>query len=140
MSWDILLGEELLHFADKKLIYKLSPLEMLGALRGTPSARVENLISVQLHQDPWTSKVLRGIRAPGTGFPFVIMLGTLRHRFGKDFSVVYRRRPVLLLEFENESFARWIIPAAEENIKLLSSLNPNWPKLATENSSGAAKA
>lgn len=130
----------MLHFADKKLIYKLSPLEMLGALRGTPSARVENLKSVELHQDPWTSKVLRGIRAPGTGFPFVIMLGTLRHRFGKDFSVVYRRRPVLLLEFENESFARWAIPAAEENIKLLSSLNPNWPKLVTENSSGASKA
>lgn len=130
----------MLHFTDQVLSYKLSPIEMLGALRRSPSARIENLKSVELHENPWTTKVLRGIRAPGTGFPFAIMLGTMRHRFGKDFTVVYRRRPVLLLEFENESFARWVIPASEENVKLLNSLDPNWPKQAAENPSEASKA
>ena len=48
-----------------------------------------------------------------------IMLGTMRRLRGKDFCVIYRRNPVLVLEFKNEKFERWIIPASAENIALL---------------------
>jgi hypothetical protein len=46
-------------------------------------------------------------------------LGTMWHRKGRDFCVVYRRRPVLILEFENEKYKRWVIPATEANEKVL---------------------
>ena len=98
------------------LTYKLRPVEILGAFGKSPKANFSNLTSVTLEKNPWTTKVLRGIRAPGTGFPYLIMLGTMRHRRGKDFCVVYKRNPVLVLEFENENYKRWVIPATENNI------------------------
>ena len=99
--------------------YQLSCLEKLGAFCSSPSASISHLTSVQRVENPWTSKVLRGIRAPGTGIPYVIMLGTMRHKLGKDFCVVYKKKPVLILEFSNEKFVRWIIPATQENHTLV---------------------
>jgi len=103
-----------------QITYQLSLLEKVGAFSRSPSADVSNLISITREENPWTSKVLRGMRAPGTGIPYVIMLGTMRHRGGKDFCVVYKRRPVLVLEFKNEKHQRWIIPATPDSEELLS--------------------
>lgn len=112
----------MLKIQEGQLIYQLSILEKLGALHGSPTARIENLVSVSKEDKPWTTKVLRGIRAPGTGFPYVIMLGTMRHRKGKDFCVVYKRNPVLVLELENENFKRWVIPDNSVNRAVLEEL------------------
>jgi len=103
-----------------QITYQLSLLEKVGAFSRSPSADVSNLISITREENPWTSKVLRGMRAPGTGIPYVIMLGTMRHRGGKDFCVVYKRRPVLVLEFKNEKHQHWIIPATPDSEELLS--------------------
>lgn len=109
-----------------QITYELSLLEIIGAFGNSPKARIANLKSVTKRDDPWTTQVLRGIRAPGTGFPYLIMLGTLRHRKGKDFCVVYKRRPVLVLEFENEPFKRWVIPDNPQNQATLTELGlPN---------------
>lgn len=97
------------------IAYELSPIEIIGAFGLPPKANLSNLVSVSYEVNPWTTKVLRGIRAPGTGFPYLIMLGTMRHRKGKDFCVVYKRNPVLVLEFKNEKWARWVVPASNEN-------------------------
>lgn len=102
-----------------RIRYQLSWLEKIGAFGRDPKALLANLVSVTFHEHPWTREVLRGIRAPGTGFPFLIMLGTMRYWSGKDFCVVYRKRPVLVLEFKDESFNRWVIPATDENRALL---------------------
>ena len=110
----------MLNLVGSRLSYHLSLLEKLGAFGNSPSVDISNLLSVTREEDPWTTKVLRGIRFPGTGFPFVIMLGTLLHRNGKDFCVVYKRRPVLVLEFKNEKHQRWIIPATPDSEELLS--------------------
>lgn len=103
----------------EQISYELTLLEMLGAFGGSPSASLKNLTEVRREENPWTTAVLRGIRAPGTGFPYLIMLGTLRHRRGKDFCVVYKRRPVLVLEFSGEKFQRWVIPDTRESIESL---------------------
>jgi len=95
--------------------YELSWLENLGAFWRAHKSKISNLVSVTPHSNPWTTQVLRGMRAPGTGFPFVIMLGTMWHRRGRDFCVVYRKKPVLVLEFRSESFKRWVIPDNEVN-------------------------
>ncbi len=104
--------------------YQLNWIENIGAFWRDPKSKISNLVSVTAHENPWTIQVLRGIRAPGTGFPFVIMLGTMWHRKGRDFCVVYRRKPVLLLEFKDESFKRWVIPDNEANRSVLREANP----------------
>ena len=104
------------------LRYRMSLLSKIGAFGGEPKARVSNLKQVTQSDNPWTREVLRGIRAPGTGFPFLIMLGTMRYRGGKDFCAVYKRNPVLILEFNNENFNRWVIPANETNKEVLRDL------------------
>ena len=109
----------MLKIEGKQISYELSLLEKIGALSSSPSAHISNLISFQRVENPWTKEVLRGIRAPGTGIPYVIMLGTMRHKSGKDFCVVYKKRPVLILEFSNEKFARWVIPATSESLALM---------------------
>lgn len=103
----------------ERLRYDLSWRENLGALGRDPVASFSNLVSVTRHENPWTKEVLRGLRAPGTGLPFLIMLGTMRRLRGKDFCVIYRRNPVLVLNFKDEKFERWVIPAAAENVMLL---------------------
>lgn len=107
-----------------RIQYKLSWLEKIGALTKSPSAEVTNLKKFSRDEKPWTTEVLRGIRLPGTGFPFLIMLGTMASRGGRDFCVVYRKRPVLIVEFENEKYKRWVIPATIENERVLSGILP----------------
>ena len=94
---------------------ELSLLESFGAFHKSISAPISSLTSVQLYPDPWNKQVLRGFRAPGTGFPYLIMLGTMRFRGGKDFCAIYKRKPVYVLEFSGEEFRRWIV-SQEENI------------------------
>ena len=106
-----------------RLTYELSALEKVGALASSPSADIANLISVTREENPWSTRVLRGIRAPGTGFPYVIMLGTMWHRKGRDFCVVYKKRSVLILEFKNEKFKRWVIPATDQNVEIADGLS-----------------
>lgn len=115
-------GDSMLLSQNGTLTYKLSALETIGAFSFSPTASVENILDVKLVDNPWTTEVLRGIRAPGTGFPYRIMLGTMRHREGKDFCVVYKRRPVIVLELKNEKFKRWVIPATAESVNSLRNL------------------
>jgi hypothetical protein len=107
------------------LRYDLNWLENIGAFWHDPKSKIANLTSVSAHENPWTVQVLRGIRAPGTGFPFLIMLGTMRHRRGRDFCVVYKRKPVLILEFKDESFKRWVIPDNQANRAVIRTIKPS---------------
>jgi hypothetical protein len=84
---------------------------------------LKNIQEIRYIENPWSREVLRGVRAPGTGIPYVIMLGTMRHRKGKDFCVIYKKNPVILIDFKNEKFARWVIPDTLVNRSLLESIN-----------------
>ena len=89
------------------LVVRLNAWERLGAFRGdvrVPRAAVTN---ARVVLDPWTE--LRGIRAPGTGIPGVIALGTRLGRFGRDFAVVYGHRPGIVIECTNTAFRRLIV-------------------------------
>jgi hypothetical protein len=109
----------MLEINNKQITYKLSWLEKVGAFGKSPTAKLSNLIKVSQSDNPWNTKVIRGVRAPGAGIPFFIMLGTLRSFRGKDFTIIYKRRPVLILDFENERFRRWVIPDSEASRELL---------------------
>jgi hypothetical protein len=91
---------------------RLSPLEHLGAFRFRPvRAPLSSVRAV--HTSPAAWSVLRGLRAPGTGWPGVIALGTRRGSFGKDFAAVYRDRPAVVLELDDTEFSRLVLCVAD---------------------------
>jgi hypothetical protein len=94
---------------DGVLTLKLSALEKIGALHGDISVARNQLVAKTEVPNPWTRKYLRGFRAPGTGFPFLIMLGTMRFKGGKDFCAIYKRTPAVIYEFADASFKRWVV-------------------------------
>ena len=91
------------------LTLKLSRLEKMGALHGDISVASNELISKTEVPNPWTKEHLRGVRAPGTAIPYVILLGTMRFKGGKDFCAIYKRTPAVIYEFADAPFKRWIV-------------------------------
>lgn len=92
-----------------ELILQLSWREKIFAFHGNPRAKASDLIAATISNKPWSTEVLRGVRAPGTGIPYVVLLGTMRYRRGKDFTAIYNRGPVRIYEFSAGEFKRWIV-------------------------------
>jgi hypothetical protein len=91
-----------------ELIVRLSALEKLAAFRDDVRVPLGAVTDVEVEPDPWGA--LRGIRAPGTGWPGVIAYGVRRWPGGKDFAAVLRRRPALRIELGDASpFARVLV-------------------------------
>ena len=89
---------------------QLSFWEKLGAFNGSITFPRDALIKTYDVQNPWDrNQVMTGYRAPGTGIPLVIMLGTLRAKGFKEFCAVYGRGPATVYEFEGQPFRRWIV-------------------------------
>jgi hypothetical protein len=89
------------------LVVRLSALENIGALRGDIRLPLACVRAVRVSGTPWSE--LRGIRAPGTGVPGVISLGTRRGSGFHDFAAVYGRRPALIVEMTGASFDRLVV-------------------------------
>lgn len=85
----------------------MSRWERLGSLHGDLFIPRASVVSSEIVPDPW--QILRGWRAPGTGIPFVIMLGTLRYQGLKGFCVIYRRRPARVITCREFGFSRVIV-------------------------------
>jgi hypothetical protein len=92
-----------------ELVIRLSLREKIFALHGNPRAKTVDLIATTELENPWSKEVLRGVRAPGTGIPYVVLLGTMRFKGGKDFTAIYKRGPVRIYEFKAGEFKRWIV-------------------------------
>ena len=87
----------------------LSIREKIAALHGNLIAKKSDLISRKVVENPWRSGLLNGVRSPGTGIPFYLLLGTMRYKDGKDFTIIYRNKPVEVFEFKSGPYKRWII-------------------------------
>jgi hypothetical protein len=99
------------HVIEEKgeLILKLSLRERIFALHSSPRANASDLVSTTESTNPWSAEVLRGVRSPGTAIPYVVLLGTMRFKEGKDFTAIYKRGPVKVYEFSAGEFKRWIV-------------------------------
>jgi hypothetical protein len=86
---------------------QLSFLEALGAIRTSPEIALSEIESVVVVPNPWTSQVLKGFRI-GTGFPYLVLLGTMKYLKGKDFCIIYKRRPNAVITLKSGPFKRWI--------------------------------
>jgi hypothetical protein len=94
----------------------LSGKEELGALKRSFSIPLDQVINIARVSDLWVH--LRGIRAPGTGFPSVIMLGTTRYQGKKDFNAVYGHKPGFVVTLIGNEFMRILITECAGQIEL----------------------
>jgi hypothetical protein len=83
-------------------------LEKLGALHSSPRAAADSIESIEFIDQLWGSSTLRGVRAPGTALPYVVLLGTLRGRNYKDFVAMKGRGEGVVVTFKSGPFERWI--------------------------------
>jgi hypothetical protein len=89
------------------LVIKMSELEKFEAVHPDIRVPISTIRAVRVVEDAWPE--LRGIRAPGTGIPGVIAVGTRRGSFGKDFAVVHGRERAVVVELEGANYARILV-------------------------------
>lgn len=87
-------------------VLRLSLAEKAGSLHGDIRVPRAAVTSVKVVERPL--REVRGLRAPGTGVPGVIALGTWRRLRGKDFVAAYRR-PGVVVELEGAPFERLVV-------------------------------
>ena len=92
---------------DGRVRLQLSLLETLGAVHASPEVKLSEVDSVEIVANPWTSQVLKGVRI-GTGVPLLALLGTMKYVGGKDFCIIYKRRPNAVVTLKSGPFKRWI--------------------------------
>ena len=107
-----------------ELILQLSFLEKMGALHSNPRTSFDSIEKIEFIEQLWGSSTLRGVRAPGTAIPYVVLLGTLRGRGYKDFVAMRGRGEGVIITLNSGPFARWIftLKQSKEDIHLLQSL------------------
>jgi hypothetical protein len=107
-----------------ELVLHLSFWEKLGALHASPRAPIGSIESIEFVDQLWRSDVLRGVRAPGTAIPYVVLLGTLRGLKYKDFVAMKGRGEGVVITLKNGPFARWIftLKQSKEDIQMLQQL------------------
>ena len=91
-----------------ELILQLSFWEKLGALNTSPRTSLDSIEKIEFIDQLWGSSTLRGVRAPGTALPYVVLLGTLRGRGYKDFVAMKGRGEGVVITLKSGPFARWI--------------------------------
>jgi hypothetical protein len=89
----------------------LSVLEEIGSFHGSIRVPLSAVAGARVVDDPFGE--VRGIRAPGTGFPGVIALGTFIGSFGRDFYAIEKKGPAVVIELEGQRYQRLI--ASQEN-------------------------
>jgi hypothetical protein len=91
-----------------ELILELSIWEKLGALHDSPRVAAGSVEKIEFIDQLWGSSTLRGVRAPGTALPYLVLLGTLRGRGYRDFVAMSGRGEGVVLTLKSGPFARWI--------------------------------
>lgn len=86
-----------LRLIDDRLVLRLSALEKIAAVRGDIQVPLSQVEAVAVEEQPW--RHLRGIRAPGTGFPGVIAYGVRLATGGApDFAALRGRGPAVRVD------------------------------------------
>jgi hypothetical protein len=95
------------------LVVKMSELERVEAFRSDVRVPLAAVQAVRVVDAAWPE--LRGIRAPGTGIPGVIAVGTRRGPFGKDFAVVHGQERAVVVDLAGADYGRLVVttPDAE---------------------------
>jgi hypothetical protein len=98
-----------LRVEDGELVLHLHAMEKAEGFHGDIRVPLSSVTAVRVVEDPWPE--LRGIRAPGTGLPDVIAVGTRRGGFGKDFAAVHGKGPAVVVELQGAEYGRLVVSA-----------------------------
>jgi hypothetical protein len=101
-----------------ELVLSLSFWEKIGALHSSPRTTVASIEKVEFPDELWNSTTLRGVRAPGTGIPYVLLLGTMRGKGYRDFVALKGREKGVILTLNSEPFARWIFTLRQSRTEI----------------------
>jgi len=102
------------------LVVHLSTFEKAEAVHGNVTLPLSAVVSVEAVDDAWPH--LRGMRAPGTGIPNVVAVGTRRGTFGKDFAAVHGTGAALVVELEGAAYQR-IVVTHDDAVALAGTIN-----------------
>lgn len=89
-----------------ELVLHLSGLEKAEGFHGDIRVPLRAVSGVRAVDTAWPE--LRGLRAPGTGMPNVIAVGTRRGGFGKDFAAVHGTGPAVVVDLEGAGYGRLV--------------------------------
>ena len=92
----------------EELLLELSFWERVGALHSSPRVSKSAVTKIEFIENLWSKEVLRGVRAPGTGIPYVVLLGTMRGRSYRDFTAIKGRGAGVEVCLNEGPFERWI--------------------------------
>jgi len=102
-----------------ELVLELSFWEKMGALHLSPRTSIDSIESIEFIDQLWGSSTLRGIRAPGTALPYVLLLGILRGRNYRDFVAMKGRGEGVVITLKSGPFARWIFTVRQPKSEVL---------------------
>ena len=105
-----------------ELTLELSFWEKMGALHLSPRTAIDSIESIEFIDQLWGSSTLRGVRAPGTALPYVVLLGTLRGLKYRDFVAMKGRGEGVVLTLKSGPFARWIFTLKQPQSEISSLL------------------
>ena len=87
--------------------------EKIWGFHGTPKANISDIVKIERINNFWKYSGWRGVRAPGTGIPKVVGLGTWRKLGAKSFCAVYKKEPGYKITLKNNEFEAWLFSAPE---------------------------
>ena len=91
-----------------ELVLELSFWERVGAVHFSPRVAISAVTKIEFVENLWSKEVLRGMRAPGTGIPYKVLLGTMRGREYRDFTAIKGRGAGVEICLNEGPFERWI--------------------------------
>lgn len=92
---------------DETVTVSLSALERVEAVHGDVSVPRAAIVRVRAVPDGMDE--VSGLRAPGTGWPGVIMVGTWRSSEGTTFAVCHGRRPAVVIDVTGQGYDRLVV-------------------------------
>lgn len=96
-----------------EVILQLSGGEKFFGFHKSPKVKISDILLIERVDNFWTSWRLGGIRAPGTGIPMFIGLGTWRRKGRKSFCAIYKKEPGYKITMKNGEFESWLFSAPE---------------------------
>ena len=99
------------------LVLNLKGLEKAEGFHGDIRVPISAVRDIRLAQEPWSE--LRGIRAPGTGVPGVIAVGTRRASGIKDFAAIHGKGPAVVVELEGAEYDHLIVSEDDAEVAVL---------------------
>jgi len=96
-----------------EVVLQLSAGEKFWGFHKSPRANLVDIVKIEAVDNFWKYSGWRGIRAPGTGIPGAVGLGTWRKLGAKTFCAVYKKESGYKFILKNNEFEAWLFSSPE---------------------------